>query len=410
MDTINRIYCRANQNVVKFATPFMPYRTPVVLNRIHSISKIFKKERCSNVLIVTGPVVSALGLLYPLTDALTKCGVKYSIYGKTSSNPTISNVDDAYSIYIRDNCDSIIGFGGGSNIDCAKAVGAKVARPDLSISEMNGLLKLRRKLPLLIAIPTTAGSGSEATPALVISDTENNLKYPVDDYMLVPKYAILDASTNVSLPPFATATSGMDALTHAVEAYIGISTTYGTRKDALLAVRLIFNNIDKAFSNGSDLIARKNMLHASYYAGCAIARSFVGYIHAVSHTLGGEYNISHGLANAVLLPFVLETYGEVIHKKLKDLALAAGVAEKSDSEKDAASKFIKAVKDMKKRFGIGDCIPEIREEDIPRLACLAAAEANPLYPVPILMNAKELERYYYQILPAELPESSSIAE
>jgi len=400
MDTLNLIYCRANQNIVKFVTPFLPYRTPVVFNNIHSISKILKKESCSNVLIVTGPVVSALGLLRPLTDTLTKCGVKYSIYADTSSNPTISNADDAYLTYIKYNCDAIIGFGGGSNIDCAKAVGAKAARPDLCIPEMNGLLKLRRKLPLLIAIPTTAGSGSEATPVLVISDTENNRKYPVDDYMLVPKYAILDASTNVSLPPFATAISGMDALTHAVEAYIGRSTTYGTRKDALLAVKLIFKNIDKAFSNGSDLNARKNMLHASYYAGCAISRSFVGYIHAISHTLGGEYNVSHGLANAVLLPFVLETYGEIIHKKLKDLAIAAGVAGKNDSAKDAALKFIRAIKDMKKRFGIGDCIPEIREKDIPRLARLAASEANPLYPVPVLMNAKELERYYYQILPA----------
>ena len=403
MDTMNRIYCRVNQSAVRLVTPFMPYRTPEILSSIRHISKIFEKEQCSNVLIVAGPTVSGLGLLRSLTDALTECNVKYSVYDKTSPNPTISNVEEAYSIYLEKDCDSIIGFGGGSNIDCAKAVGARAAHPDLSVSEMNGLLKLHRKLPPLIAIPTTAGSGSEATPAFVISDTENNRKYPIDDYALVPKYAVLDASVTVSFPPFATATCGMDALTHAVEAYIGRSTTYGTRKDALLAVRLIFQNIDRAFSDGSDLKARKNMLHASYYAGCAISRCFVGYVHAVSHSLGGKYNVSHGLVNAVLLPFVLETYGEAIHKELKELAVAAGVASKNDSKKDAALKFIKAIKDMKKRFGIGDCIPEIEEEDIPQLACFAAAEANPLYPVPILMNAKELERYYYQILPAGLP-------
>ncbi len=210
---------------------------------------------------------------------------------------------------------------------------------------------------------------------------------------------MLDASTSLSLPPYATAISGMDALTHAIEAYIGKSTTYGTRRDALTAVKLIFENLDRAFTDGRDITARENLLRASYYAGCAISRSFVGYIHAVSHTLGGEYNISHGLAVAVLLPYVLETYGEAIHKKLKALAIAAGVANPTDSEGTAAHKFIQAIKDMKKRFGIGDCIPEIKEEDIPRLAGLAAAEANPLYPVPILMNAKELERYYYQLLP-----------
>lgn len=401
MDTINQLYCRTFQNTVKLISPLAPYKTPKVYNKIKFVPDILKKEKSANPLIVAGPTVSSLGITGLLTDILDDLGIKYSIYNKTASNPTTDNVSEAYEMYLENNCDSIIGFGGGSNMDCAKAVGAMVVRPELTLPQMSGVLKLRKRLPLLIAVPTVAGSGSESTPACVITGKETKRKYPIYDYTLVPKYTILDPSTNISLPAKATATSMMDALTHAVEAYIGNSTTYGSRKDCLLAVKLIFENIDRAYNNGSDTDARKKLLHASYYAGCAISRSYVGYIHAVAHALGGKYNVPHGLAIAILLPFVLETYGETIHAKLKDLAIAAGVADINSTEKDAAKAFIQAVKDMKKRFGIGDCIPEIKEEDIPGLACIAAAEANPLYPVPVLMNAAELERYFYQLLPMD---------
>lgn len=190
----------------------------------------------------------------------------------------------------------------------------------------------------------------------------------------------------------------MDALTHAVEAYIGNSTTPDTRKNALLAVKLIFENLDTAYQDGSNLDARRNMLKASFYAGCAFTKSYVGYVHAVAHSLGGEYNVPHGLANAILLPFVLESYGKCIHKKLHALAVEANIAFKEDSHEEAAQKFIDAIKDMKKRFGIGDTIKEIREEDIPKLAHYADKEANPLYPVPVLMDAKELEKFYHLLM------------
>ena len=145
--------------------------------------------------------------------------------------------------------------------------------------------------------------------------------------------------------------------------------------------------------------ARRNMLHASFYAGCAFTKSYVGYVHAIAHSLGGEYNVPHGLANAVILPMLLEAYGEKIHKKLARLAIAAGIADKDTPCGEAAGRFIQAVKDMKKRFGIGDHIPEIRETDIPKLAHYADKEANPLYPVPVLMGAPELERFYYMLMP-----------
>ena len=190
----------------------------------------------------------------------------------------------------------------------------------------------------------------------------------------------------------------MDALTHAVEAYIGNSTTYGTRRDALLAVQLIFENIYTAYDDGSNVEARRNMLHASFYAGCAFTKSYVGYVHAIAHSLGGEYNVPHGLANAVILPMILEAYGEKIHKKLARLAVTAGLADKDIPCREAGEKFIQAIKDMKKYFGIGDRIPLIQETDIPKLAHYADKEANPLYPVPVLMNAEELEPFYHRLI------------
>ena len=263
---------------------------------------------------------------------------------------------------------------------------------------MKGILKVHKRLPLLIAIPTTAGTGSETTLAAVITDAQTRYKYAINDFPLIPRYAVLDPKVTLSLPPAVTASTGMDALTHAVEAFIGNSTTYGTRKDALLAVKLIFENLDIVYNDGSNLDARRNMLHASFYAGCAFTKSYVGYVHAVAHSLGGQYNVPHGYANAVILPMVLEAYGSAVYKKLDKLAVEAGIADPEDSYEEGAKKFIQAIKDMKLRFHIGNTIPEIREEDIPKLAHYADKEANPLYPVPVLMNARELENFYYGLM------------
>lgn len=398
MNKARKIYCRIFQNAFKFALPFLPYRNPEIIGSVKALPELFQKKGIDNVLIITDLGIRKLGLTVRLETALKQNGIAYSIYDKTVANPTTDNVEEAENLWYAAGCQAIIGFGGGSSMDCAKAVGARIAKPHQSLAQMKGILKIHKKLPLLVAIPTTAGTGSETTLAAVITDAQTRHKYAINDFPLIPRYAVLDPKVTLSLPPFITATTGMDALTHAVEAYIGNSTTPGTRKNALDAVKLIFENLDQAYENGSDKEARKNMLRASYYAGCAFTKSYVGYVHAVAHSLGGEYNVPHGLANAILLPFVLEAYGSVINKKLARLAIAAGIADKSTPEAEAATAFIQAIKDMKKRFDIGDTIPEIREEDIPKLAHYADKEANPLYPVPVLMNANELETFYYDLM------------
>lgn len=398
MHKIKKLYCRSFQTVFKLALPFLPYRTPRTVRSVTDLPELLRKKKRTSVLIITDPGIMKLGLTVRLENALDKEGISYYIYDKVVANPTTDNVAEALEIYHTYHCNAIIGFGGGSSMDCAKATGARVAKPNQSLAQMKGILKVHKKLPLLIAIPTTAGTGSETTLAAVIVDSRTRHKYAINDFPLIPRYAVLDPKVTLSLPPFITATTGMDALTHAVEAYIGNSTTVATRKEALMAVKLIFENLDNAYNDGSNIEARRNMLKASYYAGCAFTQSYVGYVHAVAHSLGGEYNVPHGLANAILLPFVLEAYGETIYKKLHKLAIAAGIATKETPSDEAAWKFINAIKRMKERFNIGDTVPEIREEDIPKLAHYADKEANPLYPVPVLMNAQELERFYYTLM------------
>lgn len=365
---------------------------------IDQLGEKVKELGCKKVMCVYDSGVKAAGIIPRAEASLKAAGVDFVVFDKITADPTDELVNECGAMAKEAGVDGFVGVGGGSSMDCAKAVGARIAKPKQSLAKMKGILKVHKKLPLLMAVPTTAGTGSETTLAAVITDAQTRYKYAINDFPLIPRYAVLDPKVTLSLPPFITATTGMDALTHAVEAYIGNSTTYGTRKDALLAVQLIFENIDTAYNDGSNVEARRNMLHASFYAGCAFTKSYVGYVHAIAHSLGGEYNVPHGLANAVILPLLLEAYGEKIHKKLSRLAIAAGLADEDTSCDEAAGRFIQAVKDMKKRFGIGDKIPEIQETDIPKLAHYADKEANPLYPVPVLMDASELEPFYRMLM------------
>lgn len=410
MNTLRKIYCRAFQKAFHIAIPFLPYRKPKIAGSVKELPEIIMRHKCTHVLIITDGGIMKLGLTRRLEKALKEAGIPYTIYDKTVANPTTVNVREALELYHKEGCDAIIGFGGGSSMDCAKAVGACAVKPNQSLAQMKGILKVHKKLPLLMAVPTTAGTGSETTLAAVITDADTRYKYAINDFPLIPRYAVLDPKVTLSLPPFITTTTGMDALTHAVEAYIGNSTTIDTRRDALKAVKLIFENIDIAYEHGDNIQARRNMLHASFYAGCAFTKSYVGYVHAVAHSLGGQYNVPHGLANAILLPLVLRKYGSCIDKKLHRLAIAAGLADKNTPDHEAAELFIQAIEEMKERFGIVNIVKEIQETDIPKLSHYADKEANPLYPVPKLMDASELEKFYYMLMSLTSKENTSEAE
>lgn len=397
MNPIKAIYCRSVQAVLRAALPVLPYREPQVFHSCGELSTVFQKENIRRVLIVTDVGIVRSGIAAQLEAVLDEDDISYAVYDQTRPNPTVVNVEQALSLYRRYRCQALIAIGGGSSMDCAKAVGARLARPGTPLGKLKGTLRILRPLPTLIAIPTTAGTGSETTLAAVITDTQAQHKYVMNDFVLIPKYAVLDARLTLSLPPHLTATTGMDALTHAVEAYIGRSTTRQTRQEALEATRLVFANVERAYRNGKDYEARSNMLTAAYRAGIAFSRSYVGYVHAVAHSLGGQYNIPHGLANAVLLPYVLESYGSCIHRKLHDLAVAAGVADAQEEDAGAAAKFIRAIRQLNARMGIPETLEGIRPEDIPVMAAHAEKEANPLYPVPRLMTREELTFFYEQV-------------
>ena len=398
MFILKKVYCRIFQKIFRIALPLLPYREPEILESIELIPETVKKNGCKKPIIVTDKGIVNLGLIDSLVEALKKSEIPFTIYDKTVPNPTTDNVAEAYDLYKKENCDCLIAFGGGSSMDCAKALGVQIVYPKKTLGQLKGILKVHKKLPLLIAIPTTAGTGSETTLAAIITDSKTRHKYAINSFPLIPHYAVLDAKVTLSLPKSITATTGMDALTHAVEAYIGGSTTKKTRKFSLLAVRLICNRIFTVYEDGNNLEARNDMLKAAYFAGCAFTRSYVGYVHAVAHSLGGCYNVPHGLANAVLLPFVLEAYGKSAEKKLAKLAYHIHLVSEITPQEDAAKAFIQMIKDMKQKLNIGDTIEGIKEEDIKKLSKYADKEANPLYPVPKLMNAKELQQFYYKVM------------
>jgi alcohol dehydrogenase class IV len=249
----------------------------------------------------------------------------------------------------------------------------------------------------LIAIPTTAGTGSETTLAAVITDEKTHHKYPINAFYLIPDYAVLAPEVTVGLPPQLTATTGMDALTHAMEVYVGQTMTKETKAAAIEAIQLILANLEEAYTNGRNMEARKNMLRASFLAGTAFSKSYVGYVHAVAHSLGGKYGIPHGLANAVLLPHVLRAYGDSVTGRLAELAHLTGIAAAQDREETAAEKFICKIEAMNRSMNIPEKLTGIKTEDVEELARYADKEGNPLYPVPKLMNASELEPLYHAV-------------
>jgi len=401
MHPIKQLGCRAFQLAFRAALPLLPYRQPKQLDSLLSIPSVLLARKVSSVLLVCDSGVRDLGLTRPLEAALDSAAIAFSVYEQRTPNPTIDHVEAARRIALAGGARAVIAVGGGSAIDCAKVVCARLARPDKPVQKMRGLLRVCRKTPLLIAAPTTAGTGSEATLSAVITDSRTHHKYPINDFALIPDYAVLDASLTLGLPPILTATTGMDALTHAVEAYIGLSTTTFTRAMAEEAVTLIVQNLVTACEDGRNIDARRSMLRASYCAGLAFTRSYVGYVHGVAHSLGGQYGLAHGLCNAVILPHFLRAYGSCCTYKLAELARIAGVAMPEDDDAIASHAFISWIEGLNRRFGLPEGFSEIRPADIPVMARRAAAESNPLYPVPKLMDRCELEAMYALLIAKE---------
>ena len=394
------LFYRTYQTVYKGAMAFLNWDEPYLLKGEGAVKKLpalIKSKGIDNVLVVTDKGLMSLGLLNGMFEQLDANGVKYTVYDGVQPNPTIDNIEEARRAYLKNGCKAIVAFGGGSPMDCAKAAGARVTNPNKSVVKMRGQLKIVHKLPPLFAVPTTAGTGSEVTLAAVVSNPETHEKNAINDPKLRPLYAVLDPELTLGLSPHITSTTGMDALTHAVEAYIGRSNVASTEKYAEDATKLIFENLEKAYENGKDVEARENMLVASYWAGMAFTRAYVGYVHAIAHNLGGMYGTPHGLANAVILPYVLEYFGESAYPRLAKLADVAGITTPGMSDSEKAKLFIKRIKEMNEKMNIPEHFEFIEDKDIPTIVERALKEANPLYPVPKIMDEKDCREVILKI-------------
>jgi len=393
--TLKKCYYRIYQKVLKFAMCFMNWSEPTLLEgegAVLRLPKLIKDKGLNRILVVTDKGLMSIHLLDPLFEELKAQGIEYFVYDGVQPNPTIPNIEQCRDMYLDNNCEGIVAFGGGSPMDCAKAAAARVVKPKKSVRKMRGYLKVGKKLPPFFAVPTTAGTGSETTVAAVVTDPTTHEKNAISDPCLRPKYAVLDPALTVGLPPHITSTTGMDALTHAVEAYIGKSNVKSTIRYAEEATKLIHDNLEKAYNSGKDIEARNNMLKASFYAGSAFTRAFVGYVHAIAHNLGGLYNTPHGLANAVILPYVLDWYGPAAYKKLAKLADLIGIAKEEMSIEEKAKAFIAEIRRMNQAMNIPDKFDFIKEEDMNTLVKRALKEGNPGYPVPKIMNEQECEK------------------
>ncbi len=384
----------------------------------------------SDVMLITTEGFVRRGITSIIENELGSVGVKVHTFSHVVPDPDFDCINDAFETFCTTRSQALIALGGGSVMDCAKIVGALAARPSKEVEELVGTMKVHAHLPFLVAVPTTAGTGSEVTAAAVVTNKVLKRKYAVADLSLIPHAAILDPVLLVGLPPRMTAYSGMDALTHAVEAYINL---YGSRQSRLYAQRaivLIFKHLKASYNDGQNIYHREKMLLASYYAGIAFSNAMVGYVHALAHGIGGQYYVQHGLANAILLPHVLSQFGKSAHASLaklerlvalsecvdlddrdlpikgngevrnshlrpstlEDLIRQSNMLTDNSSDDVLAEQFIARIQGLNGDLGIPDTIEELRMQDIPKLAHGAFVEGNPAYPVPQIWDIASFEK------------------
>ena len=416
---MNRLFCRVYQGVMKAGMYLLPWHTPEVIEDSADSDRLLediKRRGVERLLVVMGPNMMKRGLPVPMLEKLRANGIECEVFDRLTSDPTDAQVEEGVRLYNEKNAQGIVLFGGGSPMDCGKAIAARIARPDRTIAQLQGVLKVRsrRKVPVMWAIPTTSGTGSEATMAAVITDHETHRKKSINDMAIIPHVCVLDAGLTAGLPPDITAYTGMDALCHAVEAYT--NSTYNTaleKKMAKDAVKLIYENLEGAYENGRDMEKRRNMQRAAFYAGRAFTRGCVGYVHAIGHAVGGLYGVPHGKTMAILLPHVLKAFGSSAEARLAELADHCGLSAEYGVDEDAraggctcpaygamkgktknngkARLFIEWIENPKRSMDLPDRFDCIKEEDVETIAKWADAEANPLYPVPRIFDRKQLE-------------------
>ncbi len=399
--SIKVFFFRIWQFLLKISTPLLRFRTPELFTGPGSslvLCEHIAKAGVKNLLIVTDAMLVKLGLLNPMLEKLKALGVNITVYDGVLPNPTIEQIETGLTMLKSKGCTAILAIGGGSSIDAAKVIAARATNPH-KIVHMAGLLRVLFKPLPLYAVPTTAGTGSEVTIAAVVSDPSTTRKFAIMAPCLVPLAAALDGALMTGLPAPITAATGMDALTHAVEAYISRNRTDMTDREALDATKLIMQNLAEAVRNGSNVEARQNMALASFKAGVAFTTAGVGYVHAIAHNLGAYYHVPHGLANAIVMPYVLDFSKPNCTDRLAQLAEVSGLNTGNESKAQLADAFIAKVRAMNAEFGIPTQVAKLKESDITAITDKALSEAHMFYAVPRYMDVPECQAFVRQMLP-----------
>lgn len=328
------------------------------------------------VLLVTDAMLVKLGMAAKVEGILKDAGIDVVIFGGAEPNPTDKNVEAGLEVWNNEKCDSIVSLGGGSSHDCAKGIGL-VASNGGKIQDFEGVNQSKNAMVPLVSVNTTAGTASEMTRFCIITDSARKVKMAIVDWRVTPSLSINDSELMMGMPPSLTAATGMDALTHSVEAYVSTAANPLTDSAALMSIKLISEYLPMAVANGTNMLARDKMAYAQYLAGMAFNNASLGYVHAMAHQLGGFYNLPHGVCNAILLPVVSEFNLIGNTERFKDIAVAMGVNVDGLSTVDAAKAAIEAIKVLSKSIGIPAGLTElgVKEKDFEVMATNAKLDA-----------------------------------
>ncbi len=395
------IFYRILMALLKLVMVFIPAPKPTIYSGSGSAKKMcatishFSVEK---LLIVTDEMLVKLGIVGEITKELESLGIECIVFSEILPDPTYDAVEKGVKVALDNKASGILAIGGGSPMDAAKVIAARVtnAKP---IEKLTGILKVKEPCLPLFVIPTTAGTGTETTIAAVVSNPTTNQKTPIIDPKLVPIAAALDPSLMLGLPPAITAATGMDALTHAIESYLSMHATPATDNYSLAAIKMIMKNLLVCYEDGQNEPAREAMALASFYAGAAFTKANLGYVHAISHQFGAFYHTPHGMANAIVLPYVLEYSLPEVTERMAQLAIATGLGSEGEGQQTLAQKFLDAVKHLNEKMSIPSTLESLKAEDISRIASGALKEAHYLYPVPRYMDKEQCEKIVRSMLP-----------
>lgn len=357
------------ETIVESFEYYFPTRIVCGPGCMRKIAEEIKKSRIYKPLLVTDPGIIRTGLVAKTAEILKEEHIDFALFQDVEPNPSASVVEEGFKIFQREGCDSLLALGGGSSIDTAKAIGILKSNGG-KIMDYEGMGKVGKRIPWMVSIPTTYGSGSEVTSFTVITDRKRKFKAAIGSPLIIPDLALVDPELMVALPHHIAASVGLDALCHAVESYCSRIATPFSEMLALKAIQLISQNVVRAVESDSDIEATFNMAISSTMAGMAFSLSRLGLVHAMSHPLGGMYGIPHGVANALLLPYVMEYNSQAMPDKYADIAEVMGIEVKNMSNTEAAAKAVQRVAFLRDSLGVPAKLSSlgIRTEDIPRMA------------------------------------------